>query len=161
MAGVVRPIPIPVAAPFALMADGAWHEAAAAWEELGCPLWVALSLGCGAELDGARRALAILDRLGATAVRDAVLRRRHELGLPAPRTPRTTTRQNPARLTVREVEVLQLVAGGLSNLDVAQRLFISERTVGHHMSAALRKLGQPTRARAVAEALRMGIVRQI
>ena len=52
--------------------------------------------------------------------------------------------------------MLQLVAGGLSNLDVAQQLYISEKTVGHHMSAALRKLGQPTRARAVAEALRKG-----
>ena len=54
--------------------------------------------------------------------------------------------------------MLQLVAGGLSNLEVAHQLYISEKTVGHHMSATLRKLGQPTRARAVAEALRQGIV---
>jgi DNA-binding CsgD family transcriptional regulator/tetratricopeptide (TPR) repeat protein len=160
LAGVQRAVRITVAPPFALMIDGAWDEAAAAWDELGCPLWVALCLGHGADLDGARRGLEILDGLGATAVRDAVLRRRHALGLRSPRTLRRTTRQNAGLLTSREVEVLQLVAGGLSNLEVAQRLYISERTVGHHMSAALRKLGQSTRARAVAEALRMGIVTQ-
>jgi predicted ATPase/DNA-binding CsgD family transcriptional regulator len=160
IADVQRAVPIALAPPFALMIDGAWDEAAAAWDELQCPLWVALCLGSGAELDGARRALEILDGLGATCVRDAVLRRRQALGLRTPRTPRTTTRQNPGRLTAREVEVLQLVAGGLSNLEVAQRLYISERTVEHHMSAALRKLDQPTRARAVAEAFRVGIVTQ-
>jgi DNA-binding NarL/FixJ family response regulator len=54
--------------------------------------------------------------------------------------------------------VLGLVAQGLTNAELAQRLFLSEKTVGHHVSAVLRKLGEPTRARAVATALRQGIV---
>ena len=156
--GVTRELPIPVGAPFALMLAGKWHEAAELWEHLSCPLWTALCLARCPELDAARRALQLVDGLRARAVRDPLLRDRQRLGLPAPRTPRTTSRSNAALLTVREVEVLRLVADGLSNREVAQRLFISVKTVGHHMSSALRKLDQPTRGRAVAEAHRMGIL---
>jgi DNA-binding NarL/FixJ family response regulator len=54
--------------------------------------------------------------------------------------------------------VLALLVQGLSNAEVADRLFLSEKTVGHHVSAVLRKLGEPTRSRAVAAALRRRIV---
>jgi DNA-binding NarL/FixJ family response regulator len=54
--------------------------------------------------------------------------------------------------------VLGLLAQGLSNADLAARLYLSEKTVGHHVSALLRKLGEPTRSKAVASALRRGIV---
>ena len=50
------------------------------------------------------------------------------------------------------------MAGGLSNAEVSQQLYISEKTVGHHMSSILRKLKQPTRARAVAVAVKEGVV---
>jgi DNA-binding NarL/FixJ family response regulator len=46
----------------------------------------------------------------------------------------------------------------LTNAEVAQRLYLSERTVGHHVSAILRKLDEPTRAGAVAAALRRRII---
>jgi len=69
------------------------------------------------------------------------------------------TQANPSQLTAREMDVLRLLAEGLSNSEVAGRLFLSEKTVGHHVSAVLRKLGQPTRSRAVATAIRQGIVR--
>jgi DNA-binding CsgD family transcriptional regulator/uncharacterized protein (DUF924 family) len=157
VAGVDRSVPIPVARPFALMLSGSWPQAAAVWDGLGCRLWVALSLGHSRDIDDARRAFEILDSLGAPAVHTAILHRRHGLGLRVPRPPRPSSRTNAAQLTTREVEVLQLVASGLSNLEVAGRLYISEKTVGHHMSSILRKLDQPTRARAVAAALRMGI----
>jgi DNA-binding CsgD family transcriptional regulator/tetratricopeptide (TPR) repeat protein len=160
VADVERTVPIALARPFELMLRGGWREAAAAWQDIGCPPWAALCLGLGTELDGVRAALAMLDELRTPVVRDAVLRLRHQRGLPAPRSPRTTSRGNPGQLTVRELDVLRLVATGLSNLEVAHQLFISEKTVGHHMSAVLRKLGQPTRARAVAQALRGGIVTQ-
>ena len=160
LADVERPVATALPPPFGLMLRGCWVEASDAWRAIGCPLWVALCLGLGTELDGVRRALATLDDLGTPAVRDAVLRLRRARGLPAPRTPRTTTRGNSAQLTVRELDVLRLVAKGMSNLEVADQLFISEKTVGHHMSAVLRKLQQPTRARAVAQALRAGIVTQ-
>ena len=72
--------------------------------------------------------------------------------------PRATTRENPAGLTARELEVLALVAEGLRNAEIAARLFMSERTVAHHVSAILRKLGVATRGQASAEAARLGIV---
>src|SRR5215467_11867774 len=72
--------------------------------------------------------------------------------------PRPTSRANPAGLTAREAEVLGLLADGLSYAEVAEALILSEKTVGHHVSAVLRKLGEPTRPRAVATALRLGII---
>jgi DNA-binding NarL/FixJ family response regulator len=77
-----------------------------------------------------------------------------------PRGPRAATRENPAGLTAREVEVLELVAQGLRNAEIAKRLFLSEKTVGHHVSAILRKLDVRTRGEASAEAGRLGIAAQ-
>jgi DNA-binding CsgD family transcriptional regulator len=158
VAGVRRSAPVPVAAPFALMLDGAWREAARAWARLGCPLWEAIALGAAPDLADGRRAAEIADRLGASGVRDALLRSRHVLGIPVPRGPRGTGARHPARLTDREHEVLELLARGLTNAEVAQRLYLSEKTVGHHVSAILRKLDEPTRAGAVAAALRRRII---
>ena len=76
------------------------------------------------------------------------------------RGPRASTRDNPAGLTAREVEVLGLVGQGLRNADIAARLFVSEKTVGHHVSAILRKLGVRTRGEASAEAQRVGVASQ-
>jgi DNA-binding NarL/FixJ family response regulator len=87
-----------------------------------------------------------------------VSRRLRELGArDLPRGPRAATRENPAGLTTREVDVLGLVAGGLSNAEVAARLFVSPKTVDHHVSAILRKLDVRTRAEASVEAVRLGI----
>jgi DNA-binding NarL/FixJ family response regulator len=92
------------------------------------------------------------------APRRAVLRDRRARGLAVPRGPRPASKGNPAGLTGREVEVLALLADGLSYAEVAERLFLSEKTVGHHVSAVLRKLREPTRSRAVATALRLGVL---
>jgi DNA-binding CsgD family transcriptional regulator len=158
VAGAPRPAPGPVAAPFARMLAQDWTAAAAEWSRLGCPLWAALALAASPDLTDGRRALEVIDDLGASAVRRAVLRDRHDRGLPVPRGPRATSRGNPALLTGRELEVLQLLAKGLSNAELARDLYLSEKTVGHHVSAVLRKLGEPTRSRAVAAALRRGLV---
>jgi DNA-binding CsgD family transcriptional regulator/tetratricopeptide (TPR) repeat protein len=156
-----RPVSAPLAPPFALMLAGEHRDAAAAWEALGCPLWSAYALAFSAEIKDAQDGLDILARLDAPAVRHAVLRERHARGLAVPRGPRQASRAsraNPAGLTAREAEVLQLLADGLSYAEVADRLVLSEKTVGHHVSAVLRKLGEPTRSRAVAAALRLGVI---
>ena len=161
LAGEHRPVSTPLAAPFALMLAGRHRDAAAAWEAVGCPLWSAYALAFSAEIRDAQECVDILARLDVPAVRHAVLRERHARGLAVPRGPRPASRAsraNPAGLTAREAEVLQLLADGLSYAEVADRLVLSEKTVGHHVSAVLRKLGEPTRSRAVAAALRLGVI---
>jgi DNA-binding NarL/FixJ family response regulator len=68
------------------------------------------------------------------------------------------SRANQWGLTARELEVLGLLAEGLSNAELAARLFLSEKTIGHHVSAILRKSGEPTRSRAVAAAFKNGVI---
>lgn len=68
-----------------------------------------------------------------------------------------STRQNPAKLTRRELEVLALVSQGLQNTEIAERLFLAAKTVDHHDSARLRKLDVHTRAEATREAIRLGL----
>lgn len=143
-----RELPLPFAAELA----GDWREAAAAWGRLGCPWERAMALSEG-DVSAQREAFIIFDRLGARRAAARVrslLRRRGVHGLP--RGPRRSTRANPANLTRREMEVLDLLAEGLSNREVAERLFLSTRTVDHHVSALLRKLHVRSRAAAVAMA---------
>jgi DNA-binding NarL/FixJ family response regulator len=101
-----------------------------------------------------------LRRLEAKPAADFVAQRLRELGARVSRGPRPSTRENPANLTARELEVLTLVAQGLRNADVAKQLFLSEKTVGHHVSAILRKLDVRTRGEAGAEGARLGILLQ-
>ena len=63
----------------------------------------------------------------------------------------------PAGLTRREREVLELICAGHSNAEIAAKLFLSTRTVDHHVSAVLAKLGAPTRGAAAAHAARLGL----
>ena len=76
-----------------------------------------------------------------------------------PRGNRKTTRDNPALLTERELGVLELLKEGLQNKEIGSRLFISAKTVDHHISAILFKLDVDTRTKAVREAIRRGIVK--
>lgn len=87
-----------------------------------------------------------------------IARRLRELGeRRVPRGPHASTNDNPAGLTNRELEVLPLPAEGLRNAEIAQRLVVSQKTVDHHVSAILRKLGVNTRGQATAAAARLGL----
>jgi DNA-binding CsgD family transcriptional regulator/tetratricopeptide (TPR) repeat protein len=160
-AGITEVIEGDVAAPCAAELAGDWARAAELWTGLGCPYDAALALA-GADDDAPlRRALDELQQLGAKPAAAIVARRLRERGVrQLPRGPRATTRDNPAGLTAREVEVLELVGEGLRNADIAERLFLSDKTVSHHVSAILRKLGVRTRGEASAEAQRRGIAGQ-
>jgi len=157
-AGVEEKVPSPTPEPYAVQIAGDWRRAAELWAELGNPYKAALALADGDDEEALRQALQSLQRLGARPAAAIVarrLRRRGAQGLP--RGPRAETRQNPANLTPREVQVLELVAQGLRNADIAERLFLSERTVAHHVSAILRKLDVPSRGEASAAAMRLGL----
>ena len=80
-------------------------------------------------------------------------RRLHARGVRGlPRGSRPTTRRNPAGLTRRELEVLALLSEGLRNGEIAARLYLSVKTIDHHVAAILRKLDVRTRGQAVAAA---------
>jgi DNA-binding NarL/FixJ family response regulator len=85
-----------------------------------------------------------------------MMRRRGVTGVPAG--PRSATRAHRLGLTRREQEVLALVAAGLPNGDISRRLFISQRTVDHHVSALLTKMGVASRTAAAQEAARLGLL---
>jgi len=99
-----------------------------------------------------------LQQMGARPAAAIVARRLRERGVRGvPRGPRARTRENPAGLTARELEVLALLCEGVGNAELARRLVVSERTAGHHVSAVLRKLGVQSRGQAAAEGRRLGL----
>jgi DNA-binding CsgD family transcriptional regulator len=151
-----------LAPPFAALIAGDFAAAAAAWHELGCPYEEARALAEGDDLDGIFRAIATFESLGAKPALDHAIRRLRALGVRevpvVRRGPRASTRANPAGLTRREVEVLGLLADGLRNAEIAERLYLSPKTVRHHVSSILGKLGVETRIDAARAASQLGII---
>ena len=162
-AGIENPAdPGEIAAPFACELRGEYHEAAELWDELGCPYEAAITRAGSPDESTARTGLTALQGLGARRAAARVARAMRQRGLRDLQLgPRKATRGNWAGLTARELDVLALVADGLRNREIAARLFLSEKTVDHHVSAILRKLGVSSRVKAAAEAAKLGIpVRQ-
>ncbi len=147
------------AEPFALSIAGEGTRAASLWKEIGCPYEAALALADSGSEKPLREALDQLQALGARPAAAIVARRLRKLGVRGlARGPRSRTRQNPAGLTARELQVLALLAEGLRNAQIAERLVLSEKTVDHHVSAILAKLDVGTRGEASARAMRLGLI---
>ncbi|MEO6358399.1 MAG: LuxR C-terminal-related transcriptional regulator [Ferruginibacter sp.] len=135
------------------------QKAAALWKALGCPYEQALALFEGST-DDKRDALSILQQLGADAVFEKAKLNMRAAGIKKiPRGLRESTKTNPAQLTNRELDVLQLLQKAVQNKEIAETLFISPKTVDHHISSILFKLDVNSRSKAVTEAVRLGIVK--
>ncbi|MFZ0626831.1 MAG: AAA family ATPase [Acidimicrobiia bacterium] len=141
-----------ISGPAGLEWDGRISEAADEWERLGYVVEAAItrSLVPSTELASVFSTLSELGADGTARGLRRELQRRGVKGIP--RGERDSTRENPARLTARQAEVLELMRQGLSNAAIAEELYISEKTAGHHVSAILAKMNATSRLEAVAMA---------
>jgi DNA-binding CsgD family transcriptional regulator len=147
--------------PFDLQILGNWKRAAAQWRELACPYEAAVALADSDDEAALRYAFAELSRLGAQPMMAMVTGKLRALGANAPpRGPRPTTQANPFQLTSREMEVLELIVQGRRTQDIGESLFLSPRTVGHHITAILAKLQVSSRHDAARKAVQLGIVNE-
>lgn len=149
----------PVPEPYVLHMAGRWRDAANLWTQLGRPYEAADVLADSDEPELVLEAVAVLDRLGAKPRAAMARQRLVELGVHSvPRGPRPMTRANPAGLTARQVEVLELLAESLTYRGIADRLHLSVKTVDHHVAAIRTKLGVGSRAEAVETARNLGVL---
>src|SRR5262249_28285712 len=143
--------------PFAEMIARDWRGAADAFGEV-CWLYDrALMLSLLDDEPALAESIDIARGLGAEPLTRRVTGRMRELGLSVPRGPRAPTLANPAGLTARQLEVLSLLAGGLTNAEIADRLVVSPRTAEHHVAAVLAKLGAGSRWDAARRAAELGL----
>ena len=134
-------------------------KAASLWEKIGCPYEQALILFEGQE-DDKRKALKIVQDLDANAVYEKMKQEMRNGGIKnIPRGIRKSTRSNAALLTYREMDVLRLLKENMQNKEIAAKLYISAKTVDHHISSILFKLDANSRSKAVTEAIRAGILK--
>ncbi len=148
-----------VTEPFAVEVSGDHRNAAERWAAHGLPFDAALALAGSDDEALLRESLDRLESLGATATARVVRAKMRRLGLRSvPTGMRATTKAHPAGLTRREQQVLELLCSGLTNDEISAQLVVSVKTVDHHVSAVLAKLGVPSRKVAAAEAARRGLV---
>lgn len=144
--------------PYALERRHQWREAAEAWQTLHCPYESARALAEGDEAS-MRESLAAFESLGAAPMAERVRHALHSAGVRnLPRGPRAATRENAAGLTGKEIIVLELLARGLRNKEIAEKLHRSPRTVDHHVASLFEKLKASNRTEAVSAAFRLGLI---
>jgi DNA-binding CsgD family transcriptional regulator len=156
--GVADTWPDWIAEPYRLELAGLPRRAADAWSARGCPYEAARALAASDDEGDLLHAHGELRRLGAGPAEAAVGRLLRSAGAVVPRGPRPATRANPRGLTSRELEVLRGVAAGGRNADIAAELVVSRRTVDHHVSSILRKLGVRSRGEAARVAVELGLL---
>ena len=157
VAGIPVELEPPKSAPHAAMLRQDWLGAAAAFGEVGWSYDRALMLSLLDDEDSLNESIGIARALGAEPLARRVAIRLRELGARVPQGPRGSTRANPAGLTGRQLEVLALVAEGLTNAEIAERLVVSPRTAEHHVAAVLTKLGADSRRDAARRASELGL----
>jgi DNA-binding CsgD family transcriptional regulator len=140
-----------LSAPFMLEISGDWRSAAAEWTRRGCPYEAAIAQ-LGGDIAAVESALATFRRLGAKAAARRARQRLTDLRGRTPRSRRADIHADPDGLSRREREVLTLIAAGHSDADIATKLSISRKTVGHHVESILTKLGVENRTQAAAAA---------
>jgi DNA-binding CsgD family transcriptional regulator/tetratricopeptide (TPR) repeat protein len=156
--GELGSAPSDLAYPYARAIAGDWSGAAEAWTTIGFPYEAAEMLSDAEDPDARVRALAVFDGLGAARSASALRLRLRALGVRRiPRGPRASTSAGPAGLTPRQLDVLTLLAEGATNAEIARRLVIAPKTVDHHVSAVLAKLGVASRREAAAAAAALGV----
>ncbi len=129
------------------------------WNKKGSAYEHALILFEGDE-DDKRKALAMMQQLNADAVCEKMKMKMRSSGIrKIPRGLRESTKTNPAQLTNRELDVLHLLKSAVQNKEIAETLYISPKTVDHHISSILFKLDVNSRTKAVEEGIRLGILR--
>lgn len=147
------------AAPLALELAGDHRASAREWDRLGGHYLAALALAFSGDEQDLREAHDRFLAMQASAAAARVRQLLRERGADAvPVGPRASTRAHPAGLTRRENEVLLGMARGLTNAELAAELFVSERTVEHHVSSVLGKLQVATRADAARAAEERGLL---
>jgi len=145
--------------PYKYLMEGKINKAADFWQKKGCPFENAFALFEGNETDK-KNALLLFQQLGANAVSEKIKMEMRAGGIKKiPRGLRKSTQANPAQLTNRELDVLQLLQQGNQNKEIAGALFISPKTADHHISSILFKLDVNSRSKAVTEAVRLGILK--
>ena len=157
VAGIDIAFDRPMPAPHAAMLRRDWRAAADAFGVAGWTYDRALMLSLLDDEAALTEAIATARELGAVPLTRRVSRRMRELGMSVPHGRRESTRANPAGLTARQLEVLELIAAGLTNAEIADRLVVSPRTAEHHVAAVLMKLGAATRQDAARRAAELGL----
>jgi DNA-binding CsgD family transcriptional regulator/tetratricopeptide (TPR) repeat protein len=143
--------------PYVAMTKRDWAVAADAFGAVGWTYDRALMLSLLDNEQSLVEAIDIARRLGARPLEARLIGRLRELGMTVPRRPRQTTLANPAGLTSRQLEVLELLSQGLTNAEIAERLFVSLRTAEHHVEAILTKLGVSSRRQAALRYVELGL----
>jgi DNA-binding CsgD family transcriptional regulator/tetratricopeptide (TPR) repeat protein len=158
-AGMTTRLTSPVPPAFAAELHGDPAGAAQLWRQLGCPYDAAVSTIASGDEGLLKESLDELQGLGATPAARLVARQLRARGARSvPHGPRARTKANPAGLTERQLDVLRLLASGATDIEIASQLFLSKKTVNHHVSAILSKLNARNRTEASAAAARLGIV---